>query len=77
LAKKLDSESIGVSSAYNSIQLGKEMSVVEEEDLELYKDLILDSTNLNFNIFDFAKKIKRSRVLPTLAKQTIESMQLM
>jgi len=75
--KKLDSESIGVSSAYNSIQLGKEMSVVEEEDLELYKDLILDSTNLNFNIFDFAKKIKRSRVLPTLAKQTIESMQLM
>ncbi len=77
MAKKLDSESIGVSSAYNSIQLGKEMSVVEEEDLELYKDLILDSTNLNFNIFDFAKKIKRSRVLPTLAKQTIESMQLM
>jgi len=77
LAKKLDSESIGVSSAYNSIQLGKEMSVVEEEDLELYKDLILDSTNLNFNLFDFAKKIKRSRVLPTLAKQTIESMQLM
>jgi hypothetical protein len=77
LAKKLDAESIGVSSAYNSIQLGKEMSVVEEEDLELYKDLILDSTNLNFNLFDFAKKIKRSRVLPTLAKQTIESMQLM
>ncbi len=77
MAKKLDSESIGVSSAYNSIQLGKEMSVVEEEDLELYKDLILDSTNLNFNLFDFAKKIKRSRVLPTLAKQTIESMQLM
>lgn len=77
MAKKLDAESIGVSSAYNSIQLGKEMSVVEEEDLELYKDLILDSTNLNFNLFDFAKKIKRSRVLPTLAKQTIESMQLM
>jgi len=53
------------------------MSVVEEEDLELYKDLILDSTNLNFNLFDFSSKIKRSRVLPTLTKQTIESMQLM
>ena len=53
------------------------MSVVEEEDLELYKDLIMDSTNLNFNLFDFCLKIERSRVLPTLAKRTIESMQLM
>lgn len=74
MAKKLDAESIDGSSINSSLQINKEMSVVEEEDLELYKDLILDSTNLNFNLFDFAKKIKRSRVLPTLAKQTIESM---